>query len=138
MLSISSRHAVILSVKCPGLRDVSVCTCHMPYHVRSHRSGPSSLDWYERNILNRNDACQAYRGQLWRCFLNVDKKAQAGVYDRLVSKALGKRFKGKVKTYPLASQTLCRLLLEALNLMMSYRRMVHWSPPFSVGISDCT
>ena len=59
-------------------------------------------------FLTRNDACQAYRGQLWRCFLNVDKKAQAGVYDRLVSKALGKRFKGKVKTYPLASQTLCR------------------------------
>ena len=39
---------------------------------------------------------QAYRGQLWRCFLNVDEKAQEGVYDRLVSKALGKPFSSKV------------------------------------------
>ena len=66
---------------------------------------------------------QAYRGRLWKCFLNVDKKSQEGVYDRLVSKALGKRFKGKVQPYMLAPQSLCRLLLEALNVRVSYRRM---------------
>ena len=47
-------------------------------------------------ISHMQSCAQAYRGQLWRCFLNVEEKAQEGVYDRLVSKALGKHFSSKV------------------------------------------
>ena len=39
---------------------------------------------------------QAIRGDLWSVFLRLDSKAKPGVYDKLVTKALGKRFTGKV------------------------------------------
>ncbi len=39
---------------------------------------------------------QSMRGQLWKGFLNIGKKRIPGAYDKLVSKALGKRFHGKV------------------------------------------
>lgn len=40
---------------------------------------------------------QAIRGELWRVFLRLDRKAKPGVYGKLVTKALGKRFSGKVQ-----------------------------------------
>lgn len=39
---------------------------------------------------------QSLRGQLWKTFLNIEKKRKPGVYDRLVTKALRKPFSGKV------------------------------------------
>lgn len=40
---------------------------------------------------------QSIRGQLWKGFLNIQTKRLPGVYEKLVSKALGKRFSGKVR-----------------------------------------
>ena len=75
---------------------------------------------------------QAYRGQLWKCFLNIDKKAQEGVYDRLVSKALGISFKGKVRPYTSASQTLCSVdFICKLSMSHCYTGALgHWSATF--------
>ena len=38
---------------------------------------------------------QALRGRLWRLFLRLDAKKDAGVYDQLVQKALGKTKYGR-------------------------------------------
>ncbi len=54
---------------------------------------------------------QSLRGQLWKGFLNVEKKRTPGVYDKLVSKALGKRFSGKVRSVPAVVGKICPFLL---------------------------
>jgi len=38
---------------------------------------------------------QALRGRLWRLFMRLDQKKDAGVYDQLVQKALGKTKYGR-------------------------------------------
>ena len=54
---------------------------------------------------------QAIRGHLWKVFLDVAGKARPGVYDKLVSQALGKPFSGKVsQTNAVASDNILLLL----------------------------
>lgn len=51
---------------------------------------------------------QSLRGQLWKGFLNIEKKRTPGVYDKLVSKALGKRFSGKVRFHACKRGMICQ------------------------------